>query len=191
MAAPEVIFFGCVWQLHYISSQISLFAKRRTLASVGVGSGESENGRLTAALMTISRGAAAPRRLPAATGRDRHVRDSPWMLGYARTLTAARHLHAQLFLRSASGELPRLGPLPRLEVHLFSHGHLPTCGALLFFAFGLRPWPRISASTCTTRPAGPHLGRRLVDAQIPPSCTLTAARHRAASEWPRPACSSI
>ena len=54
--------------------------------------------------MTTSRGAAAPHRLPAARGRDRHVRDSPWMLGYARTLTAARHLQAQLFFCAAPQE---------------------------------------------------------------------------------------
>ena len=153
--------------------------------------GESENGRLKAFQMTTSRGAVAPHRLPAASGRDLHVRDSPLILGYARTLTAARHLQAELFPRSASGEPPHLGPLPRLELHLFSHLHLPSRGALLFFASGLRPQLQGSASARTTRPAGPHLGRRLVDAQIPPSCTLTAGRHRAASEWPRPACSSI
>ena len=158
---------------------------------VGVGSGESENGRLTAALMTTSRGAAAPHRLPAASSRDRHVRDSPWMLGYARTLTAARHLQAQLFLRSASGELPRLGPLPRLELHLFSYLHLVTCGALLFSSCDLRPRSRSSASTRTTRPAWPQLGYRPVHAQISSFCTFMAGDQRAASEWPSPACSSI
>ena len=134
------------------------------MSSVGVLSVESENGVLKALPMTTSRGAAAPHRLPAASGRDRHVRDSPWMLGYARTLTAARHLRAQLFLRSASGELPRLGPLPRPEVHLFSYLHLVTCGALLFSSCDLRPRLRSSAFTRTTRPAWPQLGYRLVDA---------------------------
>ena len=151
--------------------------------------GASENGRLKAFQITTSRGAAAPHRLPAASSRDRHVRDSPWMLGYARTLTAARHLHAQLFLRSASGELPRLGPLPRLEVHLFSYLHLVTCGALLFSSCDLRPRSRSSASTRTTRPAWPQLGYRLVHAQISSFCTFMAGGQRAASEWPSPACS--
>ena len=133
-----------------------------TLSSVGVGSGPSENGRCTACCVTSSRGAAAPHRLPAASGRDRHVRDSPWMLGYARTLTAARHLQARPFLRSASGELPvpRLGPLPRLEMHLFSYLHPVTCGALLFSSCDLRPRSRSSASTRTTRPAWPQLAVR-------------------------------
>ena len=161
------------------------------MCSVGEGSVPSENGRCAACSVTTSRGAAAPHRLPAASGRDRHVRDSPWMLGYARTLTAARHLRAQLFLRSASGELPRLGPLPRLEVHLFSYLHLVTCGALLFSSCDLRPRSRSSASTRTTRPAWPQLGYRLVHAQISSFCTFMAGGQRVASEWPSPACSSI
>ena len=161
------------------------------MASVGVGSGPSENGRCTACCVTSSRGAAAPHRLPAASGRDRHVRDLPWMLGYARTLTASGHLQAWHLACSTSGEPPRLGPLPRLEVHLFSHLHLPSCGALLSVASGSRPRPRSSVSTCTTRLGWLQLGRRPVGAQIPPSCTLIAGHHRAASEWPRPAGSSI
>ena len=161
------------------------------MPSVRVGSGPSENGRCAACSVTTSRGAAAPHRLPAASGRDRHVRDSPWMLGYARTLTAARHLRAQLFLRSASGELPRLGPLPRLEVHLFSYLHLVTCGALLFSSCDIRPRLRSSAFTRTTRPAWPQLGYRLVDAQISSFCTYMVGGQRAASEWPSPAPSSI
>jgi hypothetical protein len=57
-----------------------------TLPSVGIGCGESENGVLNSPPMTTSRGAAAPHRLPAASGRDRHVRDSPVILGCARSL---------------------------------------------------------------------------------------------------------
>ena len=161
------------------------------MASVGVGSGESENGRSAAYSVTTSRGGAAPRRLLTATGRSPHIRDSPWMLGYAQTLTAARHLQAQLLLRSASGELPRLGPLPRLEVHLFSYLHLVTCGALLFSSCSLRPRSRSSASTRTTRPAWPQPGYRLVHAQISSSCTFMAGGQRGVSEWPIPAHSSI
>jgi hypothetical protein len=57
-----------------------------TLPSVGIGGGERKNGGLKALPMTTSRGAAAPHRLPAASGRDRHVRDSPVILGCARSL---------------------------------------------------------------------------------------------------------
>ena len=51
-----------------------------TLSSVGVRSVESENDGLKALPMTTSRGAAAPHTLPAASGRERHVRDSPVVL---------------------------------------------------------------------------------------------------------------
>ena len=153
--------------------------------------GPSENGRSAAYSVTTSRGGAAPRRLLTATGRSPHIRDSPWMLGYAQTLTAARHLQAQLLLRSASGELPRLGPLPRPEVHLFSYLHLVTCGALLSSSCSLRPRSRSSASTRTTRPAWPQPSYRLVHAQISSVCTFMAGGHRAAGEWPSPARSSI
>ena len=57
---------------------------------------ESENGVLKALPMTTSRGAAAPHTLPAASGRERHVRDSPVVLGCARTLAAARQVPASL-----------------------------------------------------------------------------------------------
>ena len=137
--------------------------------------------------MTTSRGAAAPHRLPAASSRDQHVRDSPWMLGCARTLTAARHLQAQLLLRSASGELPRPGPLPQLGAQYLSHIHLPSCGALIFIPSGLRPWARSWFSTCSKRPDWPQLGKRLVDAQKCCFCTVMAGCHRAAREWPSPA----
>ena len=153
----------------------------------GSGPGPSENGRFAACSVTTSRGGAAPRRLLTATGHAVHIRDSPLILRYAQTLTAARHLQAQLLLRSASGELPRLGPLPRLEVHLFSYLHLVTCGALLFSSCDLRPRSRSSASTRTTRPAWPQLGYRLVHAQISSFCTFMAGGQRAASEWPSPA----
>ena len=47
----------------------------------------------------------------------------------------------------------------------------------------MRSW----LSTCPKRPDWPQLGKRLVDAQMAPLCTLMAGRHRAASEWPSPA----
>ena len=96
---------------------------------------ESENGVLKALPMTTSRGAAAPHTLPAASGRERHVRDSPVVLGCARTLAAARHLQAWHLACSASGELPQPGPLPRLGAQYLSHIHLPSCGALIFYSF--------------------------------------------------------
>ena len=76
--------------------------KNATLPSVGIGCGESENGVLNSPPMTTSRGAAAPHRLPAASGRDRHVRDSPVILGCARSIAAARHLQAWHLASSAS-----------------------------------------------------------------------------------------
>jgi hypothetical protein len=141
--------------------------------------------------MTTSRGAAAPHTLPAASGREQHVRDSPVILGCARTLAAVRHLQAWHLASSASGEHPALEPLPRLGTQYLSHIHLPSCGALLFIPSGLRPWTRSWFSTCPKRPDWPQLGKRLVDAQMAPHCTVMAGRHRAASEWPSPACSCI
>jgi hypothetical protein len=141
--------------------------------------------------MTTSRGAAAPHTLPAASGREQHVRDSPVILGCARTLAAVRHLQAWHLASSASGEHPALEPLPRLGTQYLSHIHLPSCGALLFIPYGLRPWTRSWFSTCPKRPDWPQLGKRLVDAQMAPHCTVMAGRHRAASEWPSPACSCI
>ena len=148
---------------------------------------ESENDVLKALPMTTSRGAAAPHTLPAASGRERHVRDSPVVLGCARTLAAARHLQAWHLACSASGDLPQPGPLPRLGAQYLSHIHLPSCGALIFIPSGLRPWARSWFSTCSKRPDWPQLGKRLVDAQKCCFCTVMAGCHRAAREWPSPA----
>ena len=141
--------------------------------------------------MTTSRGPAAPHTLPAASGRERHVRDSPVVLGCARNLATARHLQAWHLACSASGDLPQPGPLPRLGAQYLSHIHLPSCGALIFIPSGLRPWARSWFSTCSKRPDWPQLGKRLVDAQKCCFCTVMAGCHRAAGEWPRPARSSI
>ena len=83
--------------------------------------------------MAASGGAAAPFRLPAASGRALHVRDSSSVLGYAGTPAAARLLQAWLFVRSASGDQPALGPLPRLQTGMFSLLPPPTCDALISF----------------------------------------------------------
>ena len=138
-----------------------------------------------------SRGPAAPHTLPAVSGRERHVRDSPVVLGCARTLAAARHLQAWHLACSASGDLPQPGPLPRLGAQYLSHIHLPSCGALIFIPSGLRPWARSWFSTCSKRPDWPQLGKRLVDAQKCCFCTVMAGCQRAAGQQPSPACSSI
>ena len=125
-----------------------------TLGPPGSGPVPGENGVLKALPMTTSRGPAAPHTLPAASGRERHVRDSPVVLGCARNLAAARHLQAWHLACSASGDLPQPGPLalPRLGAQYLSHIHLPSCGALIFIPSGLRPWARSWFSTCSKRP---------------------------------------
>ena len=78
-------------------------------------------------------GAAKPACVRQVGGHDRHVQDSLLISGYARTLTAARHLQVLHLLRSAPESSSVMGVVPRLETKLLVQQLLIFCGVFISF----------------------------------------------------------